>query len=49
MLDGAGSFVPQVRKYTGPIEDASLGARQLKSRRSELAFGVTHAPHPGSI
>jgi hypothetical protein len=47
MLDGASSLLPEVGKYPGPMEDASLGPRQSPLRLTELTFGLSHTPAPG--
>ena len=39
----------EVGKYSGPMEDASLGPRQSPLRLTELTFGVSHTPAPGLV
>ena len=48
-VDGASSLMPEVGKYPGSMEDASLGPRQSPLRLTELAFGVSHTPAPGLV
>src|ERR1035438_8471869 len=45
-VDGASSLLPEVGKYPGPMEDASLDPRQSPLRLTELTFGVSHTPAP---
>ena len=36
--------MPEVGKYSGPMEDASLGPRQSPLRLTKFTFGVSHTP-----
>ena len=49
MLDGASSLMPEVGKYPGPMEDASLGPRPSPLRLTELTFGVSLTPAVGLV
>jgi hypothetical protein len=48
-LNGARFLVPEVGQDTGPVKDASLCPRLPKLRRTEFAFGISHAAAQGWV